>query len=301
MIVLVVGATGHLGRQVVRALSARGRTVRALVRPGSDPRVLDAGHVEIARGDLLDAASLAAACRGVEAVVTTAIGYSSRRKGDFGGGADVAGQRNLADAARHAGVRRFVFTSVLTCDRAPHVPHFADKFRVEQYLESIGLPFVSLRPGAFVDQSTDFWIGGLRKGRLPVLGDPDVRWSYVHTHDLAVALARAVELPPDAPHRIDVGCDRPVSPREIAGFMTKRLGRPIALQRIPWPVASALFRVQALSNPWMGDFRRMFAYILAGGYVANLDAQRHWLGAPPSIESALDRYLQASGLGRESA
>lgn len=296
MTVLVAGATGHLGARVVRALLRRGRSVRALVRPGSRAEPLEALGVEVVRGDLLEPRSLAAACEGVRSVVTTAIGYSSRRRGDFAGGADDVGQRNLVDAARATRVERFVFTSVLTCDRAPDVPHFAAKHRVEQYLDGSGIPCVALRPGAFVDQSTDFWIGGLRRGRLPVLGDPDVRWSYVHTQDLASRLAAATDLPADAPRVIDVGCDRPVSMREVASLISSRLGRPIALQVLPWPIASALFAVQGLANPWMSDFRKMFGYILRGGYVADLDAQRRWLGEPEPIERAVERYLEGTGL-----
>lgn len=293
--VLVVGGSGHLGRKVITAARGRGFGVRALLRPGSSLRA-DAADVEVVRGDLLDPPSLAAACRNVDAVITTAIGYSHRKASDRGAPTDRDGQYHLIDAARATGVRRFVFTSVLTCDLAPDVPHFHDKSLVEERLESSGLNYVALRPGAFVDQSQDYWAAGLRKGRLDALGDPDVRWSYIHTDDLSRFLVAAVDLPPGAPRRIDVGCDRPVSMREIAQILSPLLGREIGVRALPWPLASAVLALQSLRDPWMGDFRRMFAYILRGGYVADVAPQRRWLGDVPAIEAALERYARGSGL-----
>ena len=76
-LVLVVGGTGMLGGQVVTALLSRGKGVRALVRPGSDAARLQQAGAEIARGDMMDPASLLRAMEGADAVITTAAGYLS--------------------------------------------------------------------------------------------------------------------------------------------------------------------------------------------------------------------------------
>src|SRR5881296_3589393 len=78
--VLVVGATGDLGGRVVDALLARGKRVRVLVREGTDPSRLAAKGVDIARGDMLDPASLERAMRGADVVVTTAAGTRGEGK-----------------------------------------------------------------------------------------------------------------------------------------------------------------------------------------------------------------------------
>jgi uncharacterized protein YbjT (DUF2867 family) len=289
-LILVVGGTGHLGASVVTALRARGKRVRALVRPGSDASALERSGVEISRGDMLDVPSLERAFAGASAVITSAIGYSNRKRGDQRSATDERGNLNLIAAARAAGLRRFVLTSILTCNRAPRVPHFRAKALVEERLAASGIPFVALRPGAFI-QASDFWISGLRKGRLEVFGDPDVRWSYIHTSDLARYLALAVDLPENAAAIIDIGCDRAVSPREIAAIMTAKLGRPIRVRALPWPLAYAMLSVGGLVNPWLPDLRNMFAYILEGGYVADTANQRRWFGDVPRIEDSLHRYL----------
>lgn len=112
MTVLVTGATGFIGGNLARALAARGDDVRALVRPGAnDLAIRDTGVAQVA-GDLLDANSLQRAVSGCDIVYHCAATYvlwaadpSLIYK------ANVEGTRNLLDAARHAGVRRVVFTS----------------------------------------------------------------------------------------------------------------------------------------------------------------------------------------------
>src|SRR4051812_36735042 len=92
--VLFVGGTGQLGRVAVTQLRETGSQVRALVRPGRDDevtRALAAMGVELTRGDLKDADSVATACKGVETVVCTASAISSQTAGDSIQSVDAAG------------------------------------------------------------------------------------------------------------------------------------------------------------------------------------------------------------------
>jgi len=111
---LVVGATGLLGCEVCRRLRDAGASVRALTRPTADANkraALVALGVETVTGDLKDAASLARACDGIEAVISTASATLSRQEGDSIETVDRQGQLALIDAARNAGVDHFVFVS----------------------------------------------------------------------------------------------------------------------------------------------------------------------------------------------
>jgi len=213
--VLVAGGTGMLGGQVVTALLSRGKRVRALVRPASDAAPLEQAEVEIARGDMMDPASLDAAMDGADAVVTTAAGYTRHSKGDTAE-IDTTGNRNLVDAASRAGIRRFVLTSILTCDQTPQVPHFWHKKLTEDRLEEQGVAFVALRPGAFLDAITRMGGDPFAKGRLMWFGSPTIPLTFVLTRDLAGYLADAVDAPSVDGERIDIGWDRPVSMPEVA-------------------------------------------------------------------------------------
>ena len=112
--ILVVGATGLVGGEVCKKLAARGEKVRALVRTTSSKEKVEAlrsAGVELCVGDLKDPGSLAAACRGVDAVISTASSTLSRQAGDSIESVDGAGQMSLVNAAKVADVGRFLFVS----------------------------------------------------------------------------------------------------------------------------------------------------------------------------------------------
>jgi uncharacterized protein YbjT (DUF2867 family) len=290
--ILVVGATGDLGGRVVDALLARGKRVRALVREGTDSRRLSAKGVEIARGDMLDPASLERAMRGVDAVVTTAAGYTRRRKGDSLEKVDNRGNRNLVDVAQRTGIKRFVFTSILTCDQARDVPHFWQKKLIEDHLEASGTPFVALRPGAFLGGgSARFILRGLKKGRMMSFGSPTVRWTYIHPDDVARCLALAVDEPRAVGRRIDLGTDRPVSTAELADIFTRLLGRKVAPSVGSLLVLKAVGTIGGLFLPFMHDMMAMGRYFETGKYVADTKVQAELFGLVPTIEDTARRAL----------
>jgi uncharacterized protein YbjT (DUF2867 family) len=292
---MVVGATGMLGGQVVSALQERGTPVRALVRPGSDAGRLASAGVEVVRGDMLDPPSLLTAMAGVDAVVTTAAGYTRHRKGDTSR-TDTVGNANLAEAASRVGVRRFVLTSILTCDRTPNVPHFWHKKLAEDRLEQLGVPFVALRPGAFLDQIVSLGGDLAAKRRLMWFGSTEVRLTCVLTPDVAECLAAAVAAPGVEGQRIDIGWDRPVSVQDIADIAGRLLGGRVRVRSVP---AGALRAVATLLAPVYSpgkDMSAMIDWFQTGNYVADTARQREVFGPPPTAEDAIGRLV--AGLGR---
>jgi len=139
MTILVTGATGNIGRNVVEQLVARGANVRALVR---DPAKAGLpAVVEIAQGDLLDVDSLRAAMAGVSTLFLL-----------NGVAPDEFTQALIAlNVARDAGIERIVYLSVIHSDVYVNVPHFAGKFGVERMIEAMGIPATILRPAYFID------------------------------------------------------------------------------------------------------------------------------------------------------
>ncbi|WP_210571045.1 SDR family oxidoreductase [Streptomyces sp. GESEQ-4] len=291
--VLVVGATGSLGGKVVDELLGRGKNVRALVRPTTDASRLEKRGVEIARGDMLDLDSLVTAMNGVDAVITTAAGYT--RGGKSAHDIDTVGNANLAEAAHRAGIRRFVLTSILTSDQTPQVPHFWHKKIAEDKLEQLGVPFVALRPGAFLDQVATMAGNPIDKGRLIWVAKAGVPLTFVHTADLAAYLAAAVDAEADNGERIDIGWDRPVSMREVADLMGRRAGRKIKVWAVPSIVVRAAGAVVGRFNPVVKDMAAMFGWFDTGRYVADPRRQEQLFGPAPTAEDALARYTDELG------
>ncbi|MEA5453552.1 SDR family oxidoreductase [Sinomonas sp. JGH33] len=291
--VLMVGGTGFVGGQVVTALRERGKSVRGLVRPASDASRLEAAGVEIARGDMMDLDSLVRAMEGADAVITTAAGYTRHSKGDTAE-IDVTGNRNLADAAARTGVRCFVLTSILTCDQTPDVPHFWHKKLMEDRLEQQQVPFVALRPGAFLDQITRFGGDPFAKGRLSWIGSPGTRITFVLTADLAAYLAAAVDADIASGERIDIGWDRPVSMQDVAGISSRLLGRPITVRSAPTGLIRTAGRVLGPVMPMARDMGSMLNWFETGRYVADTTRQAQVFGVP-TAEDAIARFI--TGLG----
>ncbi|WP_077490980.1 SDR family oxidoreductase [Sinomonas mesophila] len=292
--VLVVGGTGFLGSKVAAELLARGKTVRALVRPGSDAGRLEEAGAEIARGDMLDPGSLDRAMAGVDSVVTSAAGYTRHRKGDTAV-TDTVGNANLIDAAHRAGIRRFVLTSILTCDRVPKAAHFRHKKEAEDRLEQLGVPFVALRPGAFLDMLGQFGGDPFAKGRLVWAGSTRVPLTYVLTTDVAACLAAAVDAAGVEGQRIDIGWDRPVSMRDVAEISGRLLGRRIRVRHIPLAPLRALGALPTPAKPMVRDLTAMLDWFETGGYVADTARQREVFGSVPRAEDAIARMLSALG------
>jgi uncharacterized protein YbjT (DUF2867 family) len=139
MTILVTGATGNVGRNVVEQLVNRGADVRALVRDPSKAS-FPAG-VEVVQGDLLDVDSLRSAFAGVSTLFLL-----------NGVVADEYTQALVALAvAREAGIERIVYLSVIHSDVYVNVPHFAGKFGVERMIEQMGMNATILRPAYFMD------------------------------------------------------------------------------------------------------------------------------------------------------
>lgn len=199
--ILVVGGTGTLGRELVTRLCASGRDVRVLTRDRDRAEGL---AVDVAVGDVRDAATLADATRGASVVISAAHGFLGGR----GAGpreVDDEGNANLVRSASAAGVERFILLSAL--DARPDHPmslHRA-KHAAEQHLHASGLSWTTLRPSSYVET----WMGivGARLasgGPALVFGRGDNPINFVSIRDVATLVERAITDPALHDEAVDV-------------------------------------------------------------------------------------------------
>ncbi len=272
--VLVVGATGQLGTAVLRRLTASGYPVRAFVRPVSPRDALDGSGAELAFGDLRDAASVEAACRGIETVVATANAVVPRGSTSFE--EEGLGYRHLIDACRTAGVRRFIFISVPVTPHDARVETFRIKREVERELQSSGIPSTIFRGSLFMDDwfalmgssiplrgaeahtlQRPFWFsraflaltGHLieRRGLALVLGSGRARHAFIALDDVAAFLAKSVELAGTESTIHQIGGPEVLSWDDVVGIFARVLGRPVRALHTP---AGFYGAVSALLDPF---------------------------------------------------
>jgi uncharacterized protein YbjT (DUF2867 family) len=304
-VVTVVGASGALGSQIAKELLAKGARVRALVRPTTDRSKLESlGVTDFVTADLRDSESLGRALAAEprsEAVVASAAGFSAhsaRTKGD-NSKTDTDGYRSLVDATRAAGIPRFVLISILECDQAPQLPHFAPKLQTEMYLQQTGQPYLSLRAAAFLDRAQDVVAPWVRRGRFPDVV-PGVAMDMIYSKDLArYAAQAALDLPTSVLNQcVDVCCDRPVSGPEVASAFAKVLGRPVKAKAfLPAPARLLLPVLRPFVSGYLRDQIDVWNWIRRGGYVSrNRQKQAELFGPAPRVEDAVARYCRDRGL-----
>jgi len=178
---LVTGATGQIGRRVVRLLRERELPVRAFVRLTSRYGELENRGAELYIGDLLEDRDIQKGCKGVEYIISThGSGSGNAQALDYRANID------LIDQAKEQGVRHFVFISVLGSDRGyEDAPVFKAKRAVEKYLEVSGLNYTILRPAGLSSNLLPLAEQFRQTGIYLLIGDPNHRTSIVSTDDLA--------------------------------------------------------------------------------------------------------------------
>ncbi|MGX9991438.1 SDR family oxidoreductase [Rhizobium sp. Z1P35] len=220
MTILVTGATGNVGRQVVEHLVKHGADVRALVR---DPSKADfPAGVSVVQGEFLDVDSLRNAMSGV----TTLFLLSAVVPDEFT-------QALIAlNVARSAGIERIVYLSVIHADLYVNVPHFAGKFGVERMIEQMGLKATILRPAYFIqnDLTVKDVITGYGTYPMPI-GAKGL--AMIDVRDIAEIAAlellrREQSAEPLALDRINLVGPETLTGAGIAAIWSDVLARPIA-------------------------------------------------------------------------
>lgn len=299
--VIVAGATGFLGSQIVKELLEQGADVTAMVRASSNRSELTKMGVEnFVVGDMMDVASLRQALspkHGFDVIVASAAGYTRRKKSDSAA-TDTIGYQNLVDATKEAGIPRFVLISILESDKARSVPHFHNKYLIEQYLKKKNQPFIALRPGAFLDQTPDFIINKITKGILPTFLSGS--YGIIYTPQLARYTALAAVCLPNSELNtsIDVGWDRPVNEQILAAAFSSVLKKNIKTEPVIPPfVLKFILPLIARFNDNIKDMVEMIKWIDKGVYISrNPQRQKELFGELPTPEQSIREYCRDKGL-----
>lgn len=284
--ILVVGATGFLGAEICRRLTAQGESVRGMVRPTSDEatvRRLRALGVETVQADLRDPPSLDAACAGVSAVVSTATCTRSRQPGDSVEATDLGGQLALVDAAARAGVSRFVYVSYsghLTQDS----PLTRAKRTLEQRIRDSGMAFTILRPTYFMEVWLSPALGfDAMNGTATIYGDGTRPISFISLSDVATFAVAALRDPAAAGDLLELGGPEALTPLQVVRTFEEAGGKPLAVQHVP--VEALAQQYDAASDSLAKSFAGLMLDYARGDAIPMDDVQRR---LPCSLTSVRD-------------
>lgn len=263
-LVVVTGATGKQGGATLKYLLNKGFKLRGVTRkPDSDAaKALAAQGVEVVAGDLDDAASLEKALAGAWGV------FGVQNTWEAGVEKEEEQGKRLVKIARDKGVQHFVYASVGSAHKNTGIPHFDNKFRVEQTLKQLGFPsYTIIRPVFFMENLPSPWF--LHGDKLVTAMKPDTKLQMVAADDVGHFHAQAfIDADKFKNAEIDVAGDA-VTMTEAAAAVSKIVGRTITFQPIP---------IEAVRQN-SEDFAKMLEWFEAVGYsadIAGLPKQFGW-------------------------
>jgi NADH dehydrogenase len=249
-VILLTGASGNVGSQVLRRLTARGERVRVLVR---DPRRLgnERVRVQIALGDLADPTSFRNALRGVQTVVHLAASIRDQPRASIEELNGVATFR-LVRAAERARTERFVFFSAIGASLHARARFFRAKALAERAVEESALATTVFSP-SIVYSPDDPWVTLLRRmsllPALPIAGTGRAPYQPIWAGDVADCLIAELDRPPDGHRRFDLAGPETLTYDDIARVALRAWGRQRRLLHVPVPVVRAGLRsVEAVSR-----------------------------------------------------
>jgi uncharacterized protein YbjT (DUF2867 family) len=278
---LITGATGRQGGAVIRHLLPKGWKLRALTRdPGShSARSLKDKGVEVVQGDLEDAASVARAAAGVYGI------YSVQDFWAVGAKREIQQGKNVADAAKKAGVKHLVYSSVGGAERNTGIPHWESKWEIEKYIRSLDLPVTVIRPVTFMD---GYYIDqveiGILKGKLVDPVRADKPYQTIATNDIGAFVTLAFERPEEFMGKELEIAGSELTNAEAAQVFSRVLGKPVKFQKLPLPIVRLV----------MGkEFYVMFRWFNEAGYKANIPELRRKY--PEVHLQTLEEWLRNEG------
>lgn len=261
--ILVAGATGYVGKAVVRECKARGHFVRALARSPEKLSPVQGSFDEAVTAQVTEPETLAHVCDGMD-VVFSSVGITRQKDGLTFRDVDYQGNVNLLDAALRAGVGKFVYVSAFNGPTLRHLDIIDAHEAFVDALEASGIDWAVLRPtGYFSDMGEILEMA--RKGRVWLFGSGNNRVNPIHGADLAVACVDAIE---GNANEIDVGGPKTFSWNEVATLAFAVLGKPEKTSHVPtwliWPVV----RLVRLFNRHQGDLLAFFTTMATTDVVA---------------------------------
>ncbi|MEH2246876.1 SDR family oxidoreductase [Nostoc sp.] len=293
MTLLIVGATGTLGRQVARRAIDEGYKVRCLVRSSKKAAFLKEWGAELVPGNLRYPESLAEALEGV----TQVIDASTSRPTDSLSikQVDWDGKVALIQAAKAAGVERFIFFSILDADKYPQVPLMEIKRCTEIFLAESGLNYTILRLAGFMQ-------GLISQYGIPILEAQPV-WvtgnsspiAYMDTQDIAKFAIRALSVPETENQAFPVVGTRAWSAEEIINLCERLSGKDARVTRMPINLLRAVRGLMRFFQwGWNVADRLAFTEVLASGKQLNasMDEVYTVFGLDQQQTTTLESYLQ---------
>lgn len=276
-LILVTGITGNQGGAAAKALLESGYRVRGLSRnPTSDrAKAMTALGVDMVKGDFEEIASLDTAMKDVHGVFLVTNYW------EHGYEAEVQQGKNVAEAAKRANVKHLVFSSVADADLKTGIPHFDSKYEIEQYIQSLEIPFTILRPVSFME-NWEYSRDKIIAGKISSPFSLATRMQQISVRDIGRFAALAFEQPDNWLGRaFDIAAEE-YTMKQVVNLFSRITRSPVEFVQIPWDAYEKSAGMEmTVMDRWIDEV----------GYHANINMVRAEL--PEML--TLEEYLIEAG------
>jgi uncharacterized protein YbjT (DUF2867 family) len=293
MTLLIVGATGTLGRQIAKRALDEGYQVRCLVRSMRKAAFLKEWGAELVGGSLGDPQSLKAALAGVTQVIDASTARAtdslSIRQVDWDG------KVSLIQAAVAAKVDRFIFFSILGAENYPQVPLMEIKRCTELYLAESGLNYTILRPCGFMQGLIGQYAIPILEGQAVWMTGDTAPIAYMDTQDVAKFAVKALSLPATSNQAFPIVGSKAWGGKEIIGFCERQSGKEAKITNVPLAIIRVLRQtLRFFEWSWNASDRLAFTEVLAAGKPLNAEMAKVYetFEIDPREIGTVEAYLQ---------
>jgi uncharacterized protein YbjT (DUF2867 family) len=255
MKVFLTGATGFVGRNMLKRLLAEGHSVRALVRDPQKSKALVQGNVELVAGDVADGSGLDQGMQGCDAAIHLVGIIVEKGKNTFERVHHI-GTRNVVEAAKRVGIKRFIQMSALGARMDGAAAYQVTKWKGEEEVRRSGIPYCILRPSLIFGEGDGFvtqMMETMRAAPLfrPVPGDGKPRFRPIFIDDVAASFARALTAEAATNQTIEIGGADELTLNDVLIEIARCAGvrKPSVHIPMPFMFAGAMVAQTLLKNP----------------------------------------------------
>ncbi|APY11840.1 NAD-dependent dehydratase [Seonamhaeicola sp. S2-3] len=189
--ILLAGATGYLGRFLLKVLIEKQNQVVAIVRNPDKLKNSNENYLEVKQAEVTNPETLRDICKGIDIVIST-VGITRQKDGVTYMDVDYQANMNLLDEAKKSGVKNFVYVSAINGDKYRHLKIFEAKEKFVDALKISGLNYTIVRPNGFFSDMKDF-LQMAKSGRVYLFGSGNQKFNPIHGEDLARAIIETLD------------------------------------------------------------------------------------------------------------
>ena len=241
--VLVAGATGYLGKYVVKEFKKQGYWIKVLTRSAEKLTSIREFIDEIFVGEITKPDSLNGICKDID-IVFSSIGITKQKDGLIYKDVDYQANKNLLNVAIKEGVKKFIYVSVFNARKLRHLKIVEAKELFVDDLKNSNIESIIIRPNGFFSDLTEFF-NMAKKGRVYVFGDGNYKGNPIHGADLAKVCVNSLT---SNKQDVDVGGPKILTQNEIAQMAFGVLNKKPKITHIPdWIRKLSLFLIRTLT------------------------------------------------------